>query len=198
MKMLPVSKEWSGINEEATQHTSDTRTDRTSARAVPSRLSIGVRNTAAASSHAHTIPQIFSFCSSVLTRRVGLAIRTRSSSRMKTSHYVYRSGWTYAPFIEWPYVISFYGSVANRRAPMSQQSDNVLIVPSRNVLLTRARWGVGNGPTPDDAKVRPAVQVLSNAADKICDALVSIVRQIASGVWLLLKRAERWPFSSVP
>jgi Domain of unknown function (DUF4372) len=28
---------------------------------------------------------------------------------------------------------------------------------SRNVLLTRARWGVGNGPTPDDPeRARPA------------------------------------------
>ena len=32
-----------------------------------------------------------------------------------------------------------------------------LIVPNRNVLLTQARWGVGNGPTPDDAeRARPA------------------------------------------
>src|SRR5258708_767573 len=40
---------------------------------------------------------------------------------------------------------------------MSQPNDNVLIVPSRNVLLTRARWGVGNGPTRDDPEgARPA------------------------------------------
>ena len=30
-------------------------------------------------------------------------------------------------------------------------------MPNRNVLLTGARWGVGNGPTPDDAeRARPA------------------------------------------
>src|SRR5579863_8814790 len=40
---------------------------------------------------------------------------------------------------------------------MSAQSENVLIVQSRNVLLTGAGWGVGNGPTPDDAeRARPA------------------------------------------
>src|SRR3954447_26667606 len=40
---------------------------------------------------------------------------------------------------------------------MSPQSDNVLFVPNRNVLLTEARWGVGNGPTPDDTEgARPA------------------------------------------
>ena len=40
---------------------------------------------------------------------------------------------------------------------MSAQSDNVLFVPDRNVLLTEARWGVGNGPTPDDTEgARPA------------------------------------------
>src|SRR4051812_15197501 len=39
----------------------------------------------------------------------------------------------------------------------SQQSDNVLFEPNRNVLLTEARWGVGNGPTPDDTEgARPA------------------------------------------
>src|SRR3954468_808051 len=42
-------------------------------------------------------------------------------------------------------------------APLSPQSDNVLFVPNRNVLLTEARWGVGNGPTPDDTEgARPA------------------------------------------
>ena len=35
---------------------------------------------------------------------------------------------------------------------VSAQNDNVLLVPNRNVLLTQARWGVGNGPTPDDAE----------------------------------------------
>ncbi len=40
---------------------------------------------------------------------------------------------------------------------LSTQSDNVLIAQSRNVLLTEARWGVGNGPTPDDTEAaRPA------------------------------------------
>src|SRR5947209_13295503 len=40
---------------------------------------------------------------------------------------------------------------------LSLQSDNVLFVPSRKVLLTEARWGVGNGPTPDDTeRARPA------------------------------------------
>src|SRR6185437_12398519 len=40
---------------------------------------------------------------------------------------------------------------------VSAQNDNVLLVPNRNVLLTQARWGVGNGPTPDDAeRARPA------------------------------------------
>src|SRR5947209_19272542 len=40
---------------------------------------------------------------------------------------------------------------------MSPQSDNVLFVPNRNVLLTEARWGVGNGPTPDGTEgARPA------------------------------------------
>src|SRR5947209_10534097 len=40
---------------------------------------------------------------------------------------------------------------------LSPQSDNVLFVPNRNVLLTEARWGVGNGPTPDDTEgARPA------------------------------------------
>src|ERR1700693_2001989 len=40
---------------------------------------------------------------------------------------------------------------------MSLPSDNVLFVPSRNVLLTVSGWGVGNGPTPDDAEgARPA------------------------------------------
>src|SRR5947209_1434642 len=40
---------------------------------------------------------------------------------------------------------------------MSAQNDNVLFVPNRNVLLTGARWGVGNGPTPDDTEgTRPA------------------------------------------
>jgi hypothetical protein len=35
---------------------------------------------------------------------------------------------------------------------MSPPNDNVLLVPDRNVLLTRAGWEVGNGPTPDDAE----------------------------------------------
>jgi hypothetical protein len=35
---------------------------------------------------------------------------------------------------------------------VSQQNDNVLFVPNRNVLLTGARWGVGNGSTPDDTE----------------------------------------------
>src|SRR5947209_2605233 len=40
---------------------------------------------------------------------------------------------------------------------LSAQSDNVLFAQGRNVLLTRAGWGVGNGPTPDDAEgARPA------------------------------------------
>jgi len=40
---------------------------------------------------------------------------------------------------------------------VSPQNDNVLFVPDRNVLLTGARWGFGNGPTPDDAeRARPA------------------------------------------
>src|SRR3954471_13743637 len=40
---------------------------------------------------------------------------------------------------------------------LSPQIDNVLFVPNRNVLLTEARWGVGNGPTPDDTEgARPA------------------------------------------
>src|SRR4051812_25224627 len=40
---------------------------------------------------------------------------------------------------------------------LSLPNDNVLLVPNRNVLLTRARWGVGNGPTPDDTeRARPA------------------------------------------
>src|SRR3954468_16215325 len=40
---------------------------------------------------------------------------------------------------------------------MSAQNDNVLFVPNRNVLLTGARWGVGNGPTRDDTEgTRPA------------------------------------------
>src|SRR3954449_10933310 len=44
---------------------------------------------------------------------------------------------------------------------LSPQSDNVLFVPNRNVLLTEARWGVGNGPTPDDAeRARPAGRAL--------------------------------------
>src|SRR5438270_4832994 len=40
---------------------------------------------------------------------------------------------------------------------LSAQNDNVLFVPNRNVLLTGARWGVGNGPTRDDTEgTRPA------------------------------------------
>jgi hypothetical protein len=35
---------------------------------------------------------------------------------------------------------------------MSPQSENVLFAQSRNVLLTLAGWGVGNGPTLDDAE----------------------------------------------
>jgi hypothetical protein len=35
---------------------------------------------------------------------------------------------------------------------MSLPNDNVLFVPNRNVLLTTAGWGVGNGPTPDDRR----------------------------------------------
>src|SRR5437764_11953555 len=34
----------------------------------------------------------------------------------------------------------------------AEEPDNVLFVPNRNVLLTEARWGVGNGPTPDETE----------------------------------------------
>ena len=40
---------------------------------------------------------------------------------------------------------------------LAPQNDNVLLVPSRNVLLTGARWGVGNGSTSDDPeRARPS------------------------------------------
>src|SRR5947199_8541954 len=49
------------------------------------------------------------------------------------------------------------GEMSRKSFLVSPQNDNVLFVPDRNVLLTGARWGVGKGPTPDDAeRARPA------------------------------------------
>lgn len=41
-------------------------------------------------------------------------------------------------------------------------------MPSRNVLLTRAGWGVGNGPTPDDTeRARDRLVALKKARKKL-------------------------------
>ena len=66
---------------------------------------------------------------------------------------------------------------------MSPPNDNVLLVPDRNVLLTRAGWEVGNGPTPDDAEEAKKKLIIQKEAAVAMDEATSTI-YLENSIWV--------------